>query len=636
MKQKNIETILYSTAGVVVMFVVLLAFYVVTSALKDRIDLTAEKAFTLSPGTKKILNKVDSRVTIRFYCTQAGNAMPPALRTYATHVEDLLAEYQQASHGKIVVQKFDPQPDSDAEDSARLDGVDGQGTGPFGGDKVYLGLAVIMLDQKVPVPWLPPERERLLEYDISRAIARVINPTPPLIGVMSALPIFGSEPNPMMQRMGQSAAEPYTFISELKKDFTVREVPMTATKIDDDIGVLLVDHPREITDAAQYAIDQFVLRGGKLLAFVDPHAYFDQKHDQMAQVLGESSGQSSLDKLFKAWGLDMDQNKVLADMTFAGHNPQNDSPMPSVLLVTKDGVNKDDVVTSQIDNLVLPFAGAFTGKPADGLKETVLIHSSPQSELIDGVTAAIAGEQIVKDFKPSGVDYAMAVQLTGKFKTAFPDGPPKPAKDEKDQAAEPPASQSKTPQLKESKTDGVVILVADSDMLSDQVAVQVQNFMGYRLVRPMNGNLNLVESFVEQLAGDSDLISLRSRASLNRPFTRLKEMEAKAGREYENKLKDLETQKSETERKISELQAAKSGADQKFILSPEQQKELANYEETVAKANKDLKETRKQLRKETDALEFWTKVMNIGAMPILVAATGIVLAVYKRKRTAAK
>jgi ABC-type uncharacterized transport system involved in gliding motility auxiliary subunit len=634
MKQKNIETYLYSTAGVAIMFVLLLAFYVVTSAAKDRLDLTAEKAFTLSPGTKKILGKLESRVAIRFYCTQ-GSAMPPAFRTYAQHIEDLLGEYQQAANGKVVIQKFDPQPDSDAEDSAHLDGVEGQPTSAFGGDKVYLGLVVSMLDQKVAIPWLPPEREKMLEYDISRAIARVVNPTPAVIGLMSALPVFGSQPNPMMQQMGQAASEPYTFVSELKKDFTVREIPMTASKIDDDIGVLLVDHPRDITETTQYAIDQFVLRGGKLLAFLDPHAFFDQQHDQqhaqMAQVLGESSGQSSLPTLLKAWGLDMDINKVVADITFEGHG-QNGSVLPTILMVNKDGINRDDIVTGQIDNLLFAYTGAFTGKPADGLKETVLVHSSSESELVEGVTASIAAEQIAKDFKASGVEYALAVRLTGKFKTAFPEGAPKPAKDDKEEAKD----LSKDTPLKESKTEGVVILVADSDMLADQACVQVQNFMGYRLVRPVNGNLNLVQSFVEQLAGDSDLITLRSRASLNRPFTRLKAMEAKAGKEYQDKVKELETKKSETESKIQQLQAAKSGQEQKFILSPEQQKELANYQETVAQASKELRATQKKLRKETDSLEFWTKVANIGAMPVLVAATGVVLALYKRKRTAAQ
>jgi ABC-type uncharacterized transport system involved in gliding motility auxiliary subunit len=633
MKQKNLETILYSTAGVVVMLVVLVAFYIVTGAVKDRVDLTAEKAFTLSQGTKKILSKLDSRVTIRFYCTQGDTAMPPALRTYAQHVEDLLGEYKQAAKGKIVIKKLDPKPDSDAEDSARLDGVEGQATSPFGGEKIYLGLVVSMLDEKVAVPWLPPDRERLLEYDISRSIARVVNPTPPTLGVMSALPIFGSAPNPMMQQMGQTASEPWAFLSEIKKDFTVKEVPMTAGKIDDDIQVLLVIHPRDISDTTQYALDQFVLRGGKLLAFLDPHAYFDQKHDQMAQVLGESSGQSSLDKLLKAWGLDMDINKVVADMTFAGHNPQSGALMPTVLLVNKDGINNEDVVTSQIDNLVFPFAGAFTGSPAPGLKETVLVHSSKQSELVDGMTAGIAADQIVKDFKPTDKDYALAVRLTGKFKTAFPDGPPKPAKtDEKDKAK----PETTEPQLKESKTDGVVILVSDTDMLNDNVCVQVREFLGYRMVQPMNGNLNLVQSFVEQLSGDSDLISLRSRASLNRPFTRLKEMEAKAGQQYEAKIKEIEADQQETQRKMSEEPASQAGNDQKFILSPQKQKEVADYQQRLNKDMKDLREVRKQLAKETDSLEFWTKVANIGAMPALVAVTGIVLALVKRKRTAAK
>lgn len=624
MKQKNFETILYSTAGVAAMFVVLLAFYVVTSAFKTRIDLTQEKAFTLSAGTRHILDKLDSPVTIRFYCTQGDTAMPPVLRTYAQHVEDLLDEYKEASHGKIVIKKLDPKPDSDAEDSARLDGVQGQMVTPLG-DRIYLGLVVSMLDQKDAIPFLAPDRERQLEYEISRSISKVINPTPPVLGIMSALPIFGQEANPMMRQMGRSPEEPWVFVSEIKKTFTVREVPMTANKIDDDIKVLLVVHPRDITDATQYALDQFVLRGGKLLAFLDPHAYFDQKHDQMSQVIGESSGQSSLDKLLKAWGLDMDINKVVADMTFAGHNGQNGAIMPTVLLLNQDGINREDIVTGQIDNLVMPFAGAFTGKPAEGLKETVLLHSSPDSQLVDSLTASIGADQIMKDFKASNTNYALAVRLTGKFKTAFPNGPPKGEKDEK-----PPG-----PQLKESTGNGVVILVSDSDMLNDQVCVQVQDILGYRMIRPMNGNLNLVQSFVEQLSGDENLISLRSRASLDRPFTRLNEMEAKAGREQEDKLKALEEKKAETERKLGELQSQKSG-DQKFILSPEQQKEFENYQRAMAEANKQMKEVRKQLTKDTDALEFWTKVVNIGAMPLAVAITGIVLALVKRKRTAAK
>jgi len=634
MKQKNVETLLYSTVGVVAMFVVLLAFYVVSGTAKQRVDLTADKSYTLSDGTRKIVGSLNKRVTIRFFCTQNDNAMPVALKTYARRVEDLLGEYKQAAKGKIIVEKYDPTPDSDAEDLARLNGVDGQPTSPFGGDKVYLGLVVSILKEKIAIPWLAPDREKLLEYDISRAIARVVNPTPPVIGVMSAMPVFGTAGNPMMMMQRQRGQDAWVFISELKKDFTVREVPMTSAKIDDDIKVLVVIEPRDISDTAQYAIDQFVLRGGRLLALLDPHAYFDQKQDQMAQVIGESSGQSSLDKLLKTWGMEMDTTKVVADLNFGTRNRGN--VMPTVLGITREGISEDDTVGAQVDNLVLAFAGAFTGKPVDGLKESIIVKSSKNSQLVDGMLSAIGAQQIAKEFKASGTNYALAVRLTGKFKTAFPDGKPKDAKDEKknDKKDAKPADSEK--QLKEGNGDGAVILVADSDMINDQIAVQVQEVLGYKVVNMPNGNLNFIQSLVEQLAGDSSLISLRSRASMNRPFTRVRDMQAAAEKKYQSRIKELEGSLAETQRKLGELQTDKKDPQQRFILSPEQQKEVDKFRQTEAAAKKDLKELRKNLRKDVDHLEFWTKVVNIGVMPLLVALSGVVLAVVKRKKTAAK
>jgi ABC-type uncharacterized transport system involved in gliding motility auxiliary subunit len=633
MKEKNVEAILYSTAGVAAMFVAIIAFYVVTSSLKTRIDLTAEKAYTLSAGTRHILAKLDSPVTLRYYCSQAE--MPPELKPYAQEIEDLLGEYQQAGKGKVILERYDPKPDSDAEDSARLNGVQGESL-QMGGDRIYLGLSISMLDNKVAIPsWLDifrdPSRERLLEYEISRAISRVINPEPATIGLMSALPVLGQEPNPMMQRMGQQPQQPAVFVTELKKNFNVVDVPMNDTKIEDNIKVLIVDHPRDITDAGQYAIDQFIMRGGKMIAFLDPHAYFDQKHDQMAQVLGESSGQSSLPKLLKAWGLDMDINKVVADPSSSMRNPQSGGIMPTVPLVTRKGVNEDDIVTSQIDTLVFPFPGAFTGKPADGLTETVLAQTSTNSALVESITASMGSDSILKDFKPAGVHYAMAIRLAGKFKTAFPEGKP---------AENPPASTNtpapaEPPSLKESPNTAVV-LVADSDCLNDNVAFQIGNVFGMRVAQPANGNVNLLQNAVEQLAGDSDLIAVRSRGGLNRPFTRLQELQANAGKQWQDKLKELEAKRNDTQQKISALQASKQGGAQQFILSPEQQKELQNYQKEETDYAKQLRQIQKNLRKDTDSLETTIRVLNIGAMPALVALTGIVLSVVKRKRTAAK
>lgn len=636
MKQKNLATYLYSAAGVVAMFVVLLAFYVVSSAGKQRIDLTSDKAYTLSDGTRTILGKLNKKVTIRFFCTQ-GNLMPVQIKPFAHRVEDLLTEYKQAGRGKIIIEKYDPTPESDAEDVARLNGVEGQQTTAFGGDKVYLGLVVSVLNEKIAIPWIDPNREKLLEYDISRAIARVDNPTPPIIGVMSSLPVFGGSASPMMMMQRQPAQDPWVFISELKKDFTVREVPMASTKIDDDIKVLIVIHPKGISESAQYAIDQFVLRGGRLLALLDPHAAFDQKQDQMAQVMGDSAGQSTMDNLLKAWGIEMDVNKVVADMNFA-LRPRG-SAMPTVLGVTRAGINEDDAIGAQVDNVIMAFPGAFTGKPVDGLKETVLIRSSTNAETVEAALSSVGAQQIVKDFKPTGISYPLAIRLTGKFKTAFPDGKPAdktPAKSDKDKDKDSKKPEDNAKPLKEATGEGAVILLADSDMLNDQVCVRVQDVLGYKVVSMVNGNLNFVQSLVEQLAGDSSLISLRSRATLSRPFTRVRDIQAAAEQKYKDRMKALETTLSEAQAKLNEMQASRKDSQQRFILTPEQQATIEKARQAETTAKKDLRKVNKDLTKDVAHLENWTKVINIALMPLLVTLAGLVLAFVKNNKTAAK
>jgi ABC-type uncharacterized transport system involved in gliding motility auxiliary subunit len=642
MKQKYIEAIFYSTAGVGAMFAALIAFYFITSAFKTRVDLTAEKAFTLSAGTRHILARLDSPVTLRYYCSQ--QEMPPELKPYAQEIEDLLGEYKQAGKGNIRLEKYDPKPDSDAEDSARMDGVEGEPLELGGSDRVYLGLAISRSDYKVAIPtWLDlardPARERLLEYEISRGISSVINPEKATIGVMSALPVMGEEPNPLMQRMGRQSQPAAIFVTELKKNFNVDEVPLTAARIDDNIKVLVVDHPRGITDAGQYAIDQFIMRGGKVIALLDPSAFFDDKDPQqaqMAQIGLHPSGQSSLPKLLKAWGLEMDLTKVVADAS-ACMRGQQGNLMPGVLLVTRKGVDESDIVTGQIDSLVFPWAGAFTGKPADGLTETILAQSSTNSEMVDSITATMNGEQILKDFKATGVRYAIAVRLTGKFKTAFPEGKPAEAPASPDEPKPAPATND-TAQLKESPANTAVMLVADSDFVNDQVAFQVMRGLGgFVIAQPANGNVNLLLNAVEQLAGDNDLIAIRSRGGLNRPFTRLLDLEANAGKQEQEELKNLEAKRQETQQKISELQASKKGGiQQQLVLSSEQQAELQKYQASEAEYGKKMRLVQKTLHKDKESLETTIRVLNIGAMPALVALTGVVLSVVKRKRTAAK
>jgi len=628
MQKKGLETLLYSAGGVIALAVILVAANFLLGAFNARVDLTEGNVYTLSPGTRAILSKLEAPVKIRLYYSQGGNAVPVGLKTFAKRVEDLLAEYRAASGGKVMVEKFNPEPDSDAEDSANLDGIDGQMTNT--GEKFYLGLSVSFLDQKAAIPVLAPDRERLLEYDITRAISQVSTLKKPVVGLMSALPVLGRPLNPVLK---QQPTEPWVLASELKRVFDVREVKMETEKIDDDIKVLLVIHPRNLSETTEYAIDQFVLRGGKLIAFVDPYAYFDQQPDLQNPFGGQQAGQSMFYNLFKAWGIDMNMGKVVADLTYAsGEGPRL---LPTLLSLNQHALNQDDVVTSQVGTLLVPFGGAFSGKPAEGLTQTVLAHTSKNSMLVDLIIATLSGEPSTRGFEPSGHEQPIAIRLTGKFKTAFPEGKPKPFMPRDEKKVEKKEAAPAAPQLKESTEENSVVLVSDVDMLTDNAAVEVQDVFGQRLVVPRNGNLNLALSLVEHLSGDQNLISLRSRAAFTRPLTVIRDMEARAQQTYLGKIKELEDSLNKTQEKLQELQKGRGGA-QATILTPEQQAEIENFRKAAAETRRDLKEVRKNLRVETDTLQFWTKVVNIGLVPLLIAIAGLVLALVQRRRIRAR
>lgn len=630
MKNKGLQTWLYSSLGVAAMFVIIVIINALASGMKTRIDLTAERAYTLSAGTRAILSKLDTPIQIRFYCTRGDTRMPVMLKTYAQRVEDLLGEYRQASKGQIEIQKLDPVPDSEAEDSARLDGIEGQAR--MDGEPFYLGVSISMLDQKQAVAFLSPDRERLLEYDISRAISRVMSQERPVIGVMSPLPYGGQPTNPMMMRMGQSGQQPWVMISELKRDFTIKDVPMSSEEIPADVKVLVLIHPKEISPAAQYAVDQFILRGGKLVAFLDPQGVLDRS--SAGNPMGMSMGsRSSIDKLLGAWGLAFDSSKVVADLDFLGRT--REGRQPAILALNEKATNKEDIVSAEANNLFLVFAGAFSGTPAEGLKQTVLIHSSKNSQLIDPMSAQLGGEKIIKDFASSNTEHPLALRLTGKFKTAFPEGKPKAPAGPEDKKDEKPADGG----LKESKQETSVLLIGDSDFIQDQVAVQemANPFGGQRMVMPANGNLAFAQSAIEQMAGDSNLVAVRSRASRERQFTVVKQMQAKAEAAFQSKIKTLETSLAEAQNKLNDLQRTKADkSGQRFILSPEQQQEINNFRVKEREVKAQLKEERKKLRVGIDSLENSIKWINIALMPLLVAAAGLALAALRLKRRAAR
>jgi ABC-type uncharacterized transport system involved in gliding motility auxiliary subunit len=633
------NSLLYSIVGVVAVLIIIVAINLLGGLFKVRSDLTENKLYTLSNGTKKILDKLDTDVVVRFYFSKDNASVPVPLRTYAQEVQDLLDEYQQNSHGKVKVVKLDPKPDSDAEDSANLDGIEGQAVDLT--DKVYLGIAVSCLDAKTAIPYLSPDRGNLLEYDLSRAISSVANPKKAVIGVMSALPVTGREASPMMMQQRQQPTQPWIFLNELKENYVVRDIQLTTDKIDEDVSVLVIVHPQGIADNAQFAIDQFLLRGGKMVALLDPYSFVQV---QTAGAYGGGAGyDSTLSKLLPAWGIDFSVKKVIADPAFAtqvqrGNDVQSD---PTILSVTSEGINKEDALGAAVSDLLMPFAGAFTGKPAEGLKEDVLIKSSNQSGLVDVSLVEAGPDAIRKQLKSANTAYPIAIRLSGKFKTAFPSGKPEskgspsPSPSPTPQVAASPSPASKEASLKEGKTDGVVILVGDSDFAFDAIAGHAQQVLNQTVFVPSNGNLNFIQSSVEQLAGDSDLIGIRSRASGNRPFVVVNKLEAAAQQKYQSKIDELEDNLNQARQNLAALQTNKQ-SDQKMLLSPEQQAEIKKFQENEATLNRELKQVRKNLRQEIDSLQTIVKWVDIAAMPVIVTLAGLMLAYIKRRSRAAR
>ena len=612
---KKYEHLIYSAIGLVALVLVLVAFNYLISRVPARLDLTEGRLYTLSEGTKKILRNLQAPVKVKLYVSQ-GESVPVPLRSFAQRVEDLVREFKSVAGGNLVIERYNPRPDSEEEDAAQLDGIESQQL--VSGEQFYLGATVSQLDRKQALAAINPQRERLLEYDLVRAIARVGANERPKIGLMAGLPVLDEKFNPFTRQ----SSEPWVLAGELKREFDVKEVPFTAKEIDKDVNVLLLIHPRDIQPEQEYALDQFVLRGGKLIVFVDPYAYFDQA-PQMPGVPPMPSS-SNLPTLFKAWGVEYDPNKVISDVVFGSGGGARYTP--TVLSLNRTALSRDDVVTGSIETLLYAFGGAFGLKPAEGLKATELVHSSPNSMLVDNAEATKSGDQATRSFKPSGSPMPLAVRLTGKFKTAFPDG----LKGDKDKPV------AGTPALRESGNDNSVILVADVDMLADGAAVDVQEMFGRKIVVPSNGNLAFALGMVEQFAAGDELISLRSRASAFRPLTVVRELEAEAQKQYFGKIQALEDELQKTNAKLQELQKAQgAGAKGGQILSAEQQAELERFRKRVAETRLELKEVRRSLRQDAEALVFWTKVVNIALMPILVALFGVGVALIRRRRVRA-
>ncbi len=653
MEAKKVTSLINSGAGVAVVIVIAVAINLIAQSTGWRIDATENKVFTLSDGTRRILGGLEANVAIRLYQTRDDNAMPVFLRAYGERVEDMLREFVKASGGKVTLEMLDPKPDSPEADSAALDGVPPQQIN-FN-ESITFGISFTCIDQKKAIPFLTPDRENLLEYDIAKAIAEVSKFKKPKVGVMSSLEVLGSPMTMMMNpMMPPPQQDPWIVMSELQSLFEVVEVPMNGQPIAEDIDVLLVLQPSGVDEVTEYQIDQYLMRGGQLIIHLDPNCVVAGGQSPRNPMLPPPSTSSNLPNLLKAWGYEFSE-RVVADpqfrttMTRPGTGP---APVSGVLSINKDGIAADDPVTGQMDSLLMVFAGAFEGKPVAGLTATPLIRSSSMALLVDKTSAESASPAGTSPGEP----YTLALRLTGTFPTAFPKGNPNAQKQDENQKDETStASENKdataqsnegnkdsSPEesaadnsLKASVKESAVILVGDVDMLFDQFAVDVQNILGQRLMIPLNANMDLLLNSVEMLAGDSNLMAVRSRGSVRRPFTVVREMEAEAESRFRDQITKLESELEETQQRLSELQRMRPDKGE-LLLTPEQEAELRKFEQRRAEVRNELKAVRRELREGIDALQARIKWANILGMPLLVVLAGLAITIARKKKSSAQ
>lgn len=585
--------VLAGTAVAVVLAVV--GANVLASLVWGRFDLTERREFSLSSGTRQILRSLDEKVQVRLYVATSTGRIPPLLEAYVQRIEDLLGEMRAASNGMLEVERLHPLPDTVAEDSARLDGIEAQQLGE--GQALVLGLSATRLDKKVALPFLPPSRERLLEYDIIRTIVQVNTRKPSVVGVLSPLNVFGA---------GQSTPDrpstnPWVAIRELERDYDVRPLPFTTESIDEAIETLVVIHPVGIQKSTERAIAQFLRRGGRLMACVDPYA--------LLESVGEKDiSRSNLPNLFGAWGISFDDQLVVADLGSMSQTPEGRAP--GILALGESSMNPDDVLTSRIVDVYLAYTGTFAGSPTESLTVTDLIRSSPDSRLAPPVEARFEAERLIRDFVPSGNEYPLAIRIDG----VFPHW--------ESETADSPRPQPTT-----------VIAIADTDFMQDAMAVsEVRGiYQGPRRVIPVNGNLSLFQSAVDLLAGDPRLISVRSRATTSRPFHVIRDIQNRAERKYADNVRQLQHQLEETQKRLEQLENATESPSASQLTALQQQ-EIQHFQQQQVRLNAELRQTRRQIRAEIDHLEASLKAWNIAGPPVLVIIVGLTIAAIRRRR----
>ena len=628
---------LLSWTGLVIAVVLLLAINILSSVLfrQHRIDLTEDKLYTLSDGTRNIVTDIQEPIHLTLYYSKTLANDAPSLRSHGQRVQELLEEYSDRGGGNIVLDVIDPEPFSEAEDDAVLAGLQGIPLNQAG-DNFFLGLVGRnSVDQVQTIAFFDPQKEQFLEYDVSELVANLAHPKRKILGVMSTLPFLGNVDAFEVLKSEAERQPPWMMATQLRQLFDVRKIEIDAARIDEDVDVLMVIHPKEFSDQTLYAIDQFVLRGGRAMVFIDELSELDRppfdENNPYNSLWAKRT--SNLEPLLSTWGLTMEDEVVASDMKGGMRIPTRDRDGRTQamqylpwLAAYKDTMNEKDIITAGLESVMVASAGILNKIDNTSMEITPLMTTTEDSWRVpmNLVQYGPQPQEILDQFESSGEKFMFAARVSGIAKSAFPDGPPKSGDAE-------PTEEEKSKFIAQSEKPINVLVVSDADMLADDFWVQKQNVFGRQVAIPMADNFSFVANAAQNFSGDSNLISVRSRGGFIRPFERVQKLAEDAESRYRERVNELQEKLKKTEERIGELQTKKEDS-QSLVLSSEQQQEIEKFREERVSIRKDLRKVQAQLRQDIEALNTRLKFINVGLIPLVIALFAIVLGLIRINR----
>lgn len=600
-----------------------------TSLVGVRYDATQGAAYSLSDQVKPVFTGIEEPITVRIYYSTVLGEASPRHAAYYQRVRDLLTQYAALAGGKLKIEYFNPEPFSDTEDRAVGFGLQAVPLGQSG-EVGYFGLAATnSTDDQKTIPFFNLERENFLEYDLTKLIYSLSKPNQPKIGMLSSLPLEGGMSQGQFG-MGGQPTPPWAIMEGIKDLFEVTNLEATLEEIPKDISILMLAQPENLSESAQYAIDQFIMRGGKALVFVDPNA-------ESANPMGGMQGGGSLEginKLLAAYGVSVPAGKIAADLDAATRVNTQSGGRPIVsdyvawMNLPKSSLDENDAITGDLTQVFFATAGVIDTVEGAGTTVTPLIKTGPKSMRVDadkvmGLPDVVA---LFRDFKPADKSENLAVRITGTAKSAFPAGAPK-----KPEAAD--NVKAAADHLAQSTQPIQVVVVADADMLSERFWAQESNFMGQRVLVPNADNPSFVINALENLTGSPALSSLRGRGAQSRPFLLVEDIRQQAELNFRAKEQELLTRLEDLQKKIGDIELKQQGqGETEALLSDEDTKTIENYRGEIIATRGELREVQRALRQDIEALEGGIKFLNIAGVPIVFGLVLIVLAVVRHNR----